>query len=624
MALNLGELVVFLDADSTGLDRGLRHADAATGGTESRFGQFAKRGVIAMGAVGAAGTLLGIKTAAGNEQAMISFETMLGSAEAAGAFLKDLQAFAASTPFEFPELQTAASSLISAGIEADKVIPIMTTLGDVTSGMGTGSEGVQRATVALQQMSAAGRITGEDLNQLRDAGIPVYDLLASATGKSKEEVVALAQAGKLGKAELGAMMEALESGKGLEKFGGLMEAQSESLAGKWSNMLDTIGRGSANVIMPLLPLMKDGLAGASAAAAVAFVALTAGAEGLAAAITWVDQLVTNNQTTFMVLGGIIGTLLIPVLIALAVQAGISAVAMVIGWATSAASAAISIAAQLASMTLLGLGYVRIGIQATASALRMAAAWIIAMGPIGLVIAAFVGVVIAVVKNWDTIKTKTKAAWDWVVAQVKKVPGLLVGFFLNFTLPGLIIKHWDGIKRTVSAGATAVVGYVKKLPGRILSAVGNLGTLLSEAGKDVMRGLRDGIDAGFDWVRSKLEGVGKVIPGWLKKVLGISSPSKVMADQVGQWIPAGVAAGITAGIPDLKAAAQDMALATVTPFPSQQAANPLPNGFTTPAEPGYSGLGLPPIQQHIHPRPEQSEQQIGDAAARRLLFALENR
>lgn len=353
-------------------------------------------------------------------------------------------------------------------------------------------------------------------------------------------------------------------------------------------------------------------------------ALTAGAEGLAAAITWVDQLVTNNQTTFMVLGGIIGTLLIPVLIALAVQAGISAVAMVVGWATSAASAAISIAAQVASMTLLGLGYVRIGIQATASALRMAAAWIIAMGPIGLVIAAFVGVVIAVVKNWDTIKTKTKAAWDWVVAQVKKVPGLLVGFFLNFTLPGLIIKHWDGIKRTVSAGATAVVGYVKKLPGRILSAVGSLGTLLSEAGKDVMRGLRDGIDAGFDWVKSKLEGVGKVIPGWLKKVLGISSPSKVMADQVGQWIPAGVAAGITAGIPDLKAAAQDMALATVTPFPSQQAANPLPNGFATAAEPGYSGLGLPPIQQHIYPQPGQSEQQIGDAAGRRLEFALGNR
>ena len=138
----------------------------------------AAAGVAGLGLLAGAGLAMGTKVAAGNEQAEISFTTMLGSAEKAGAFLKDLQAFAAKTPFEFPELQTAASSLISAGIEADKVIPIMTTLGDVTSGMGTGSEGVKRATIALQQMSAAGRITGEDLNQLRDAGIPVYDLLA--------------------------------------------------------------------------------------------------------------------------------------------------------------------------------------------------------------------------------------------------------------------------------------------------------------------------------------------------------------------------------------------------------------------------------------------------------------
>ena len=121
----------------------------------------------------------------------------------------------------------------------------MTTLGDVTSGMGTGSEGVKRATIALQQMSAAGRITGEDLNQLRDAGIPVYDLLAKATGKSKEEVVKLAQAGKLGKKELGQMMGALESGKGLERFSGLMEKQSTSIVGHVVDPARTpSGRGS--------------------------------------------------------------------------------------------------------------------------------------------------------------------------------------------------------------------------------------------------------------------------------------------------------------------------------------------------------------------------------------------
>lgn len=221
--------------------------------------RFGAMGAAALGAAGAAAGAYGLKVASGNEQAEISFETMLGSGVKARRFLDDLQAFAAKTPFEFPELQTAASSLISAGVNADKVIPIMTTLGNVTSGMGTGSEGIQRATIALQQMQAAGRITGEDLNQLRDAGIPVFDLLAAATGKSKEEVVKLAQAGKLGKEELGQLMKALENGEGLERFSGLMDKQSQSLSGLWSSFKDVFGQGLARVVRRSFPVLKDGL-----------------------------------------------------------------------------------------------------------------------------------------------------------------------------------------------------------------------------------------------------------------------------------------------------------------------------------------------------------------------------
>jgi tape measure domain-containing protein len=212
---------------------------------------------VALGAGAVAAGAWGLSIAAANEQAQISFETMLGSASKASAFLGDLRDFAAETPFEFPELQTAASSLISAGVEAGKVIPIMTTLGDVTAGMGTGSEGIRRATVALQQMQAAGRITAEDLNQLRDAGIPVYDLLAAATGRAKSEVTALASAGKLGKTELDQLMGALESGAGLERFSGLMDKQAESLTGLVSTAKDVLGQGLATAMEPVVVRLKD-------------------------------------------------------------------------------------------------------------------------------------------------------------------------------------------------------------------------------------------------------------------------------------------------------------------------------------------------------------------------------
>jgi tape measure domain-containing protein len=219
----------------------------------------AKAAGLALGGAAISAGIFGLKTASNMEQARISFTTMLGSAQKADKFLRQLQKFAASTPFEFPELQTAASSLISAGFEAKKVIPIMRTLGDVTSGMGTGSEGVKRATIALQQMSAAGRITGEDLNQLRDAGVPVFDLLAKATGKSKAEVVKLAQAGKLGKREMDQLFKALETGKGLERFNGLMEKQSKSLAGLFSTLKDNVSMSLANLVTPAIPAIKTGL-----------------------------------------------------------------------------------------------------------------------------------------------------------------------------------------------------------------------------------------------------------------------------------------------------------------------------------------------------------------------------
>jgi tape measure domain-containing protein len=220
------------------------------------IGMAEKASVVVAGIAATAGAW-GVKIASQNEQATISFETMLGSAEKAGTFLQELKDFAATTPFEFPELQTAASSLVAAGINAEKIIPIMTSLGDVTSGMGTGAEGVKRATVALQQMSNAGRITGEDLNQLRDAGVPVFNILSAATGKTKEELTDMARKGELGKKEMEALFTALESGKGLEQFNGLMEKQSQSLQGLFSTFKDTLGQGLADAMAPVLPVLKD-------------------------------------------------------------------------------------------------------------------------------------------------------------------------------------------------------------------------------------------------------------------------------------------------------------------------------------------------------------------------------
>lgn len=279
-------------ADSVGSESGGRFSNAfgrATAGIGHALSSALKVGTLAAGAaVGAAGAV-GVKTAAQLETAQISFTTMLGSAEKARSFLGELKTFAAKTPFDLPGLQESAQSLISIGIDSKKVLPIMTTLGNVTSGMGTGAVGIKRATVALQQMNAAQKISAEDLNQLRDAGIPVYDLLTAATGKSTAEIAEMRDKGELGREELEALMTALESGRGFERFNGLMQAQSMSLTGLWSTLKDTFSVGMAEAIEPAIPLIKSGLGGA-----IEFVTYKL-VPGVTAALSWfMDRMMGVN------------------------------------------------------------------------------------------------------------------------------------------------------------------------------------------------------------------------------------------------------------------------------------------------------------------------------------------
>jgi len=174
-----------------------------------------------------------------------------------------------------------------------------------------------------------------------------------------------------------------------------------------------------------------------------------------------------------------------------VQAAIVSGAWLGAQARMAASMAVTVAGVVG-------GWVLMGAQAMLGAARVAAAWLIAMGPIALVVAAVVGIVVLIVQNWETIKNATAAAFQFVVDKVRGAVDFLVGLFLNFTLVGLIIQHWDTIKRVFSDGVTGAVNFVRDLPGRVVSAIGNLGSLLAGAGGDLIRGFINGISnaAGF--------------------------------------------------------------------------------------------------------------------------------
>jgi len=217
-------------------------------------GNLATAGIAKMGEFVGSIVTTGINFNNMKQQADIAFTTMLGSGEKAKAFLDKLQAFAAKTPFEFPDLLMASQRMLAMGFQSDKVLPTLTAIGDAVAGLGGSSAMVDRVTTALGQMQAKGKATGEEMIQLTEAGIPAWDFLAKKIGVSIPEAMKMVTAGAVSAdVAIGALTEGMNT-----KFGGMMEKQSATFGGLASTIKDTFAQTSAQVVEPLFDKLSKG------------------------------------------------------------------------------------------------------------------------------------------------------------------------------------------------------------------------------------------------------------------------------------------------------------------------------------------------------------------------------
>ena len=84
---------------------------------------------------------------------------------------------------------------------------------------------------------------------------------------------------------------------------------------------------------------------------------------------------------------------------------------------------------------------------------------------------------------------------------------------------------------------------------IKDALGQGWDAMKEAGLDLVKGIWEGISGGYDWIKEKITGWVGNVTDFFKEVFGIGSPSKVMRDQIGKWIPEGWAAGVEEDMPN---------------------------------------------------------------------------
>lgn len=169
------------------------------------------------------------------EQYTTSLEVMLGSASKASAMIEKMRDFAAKTPLTLENVISGGSLLMSYGVDESNLIDTMTKLGDLARG---NAEKMDRITLAYGQMLAKGKVTGEELMQMTEAGVPLQTALAESIGVTGEEFSKMVSAGKVGIDDLNKAITGLTTGNG--KFAGMMEKQSQTMHGMLSTLLDNI------------------------------------------------------------------------------------------------------------------------------------------------------------------------------------------------------------------------------------------------------------------------------------------------------------------------------------------------------------------------------------------------
>lgn len=224
-----------------------RAADRASKGV-NKLGK-AIRGLAAGFGVFQAGKFVIFKTAELERQTK-SLEVLTGSLGNARSIIKELQQFGAVTPFTSSELIETAKRLKAFGFETEQVVDVTKRLADVAGATGADLSGIA---TAFGQIQAKGRLQGEELLQLQERGVSLQDELQKMYGLTADEFRKALEGGRISADAVNLALQNITDTGGKYANGAI--AQSETLAGKFSTLVDGLERIAVtigNVVSPAL------------------------------------------------------------------------------------------------------------------------------------------------------------------------------------------------------------------------------------------------------------------------------------------------------------------------------------------------------------------------------------
>ena len=179
-----------------------------------------------------------------------SFEVLLGSKDKADLYVKEIKDYALVSPLSVSDVSKAAQTLLGFNVEAEKTIPIIKSIGDISMG---DSQKFGSLTLAFSQMSAAGRLMGQDLNQMINAGFNPLQVISEKTGKSIAQLKKEMESGAISSQMVADAFSSATAEGG--KFHGMIEKSADGirnaqnqLTGAIQDTLNSIGESQEGII----------------------------------------------------------------------------------------------------------------------------------------------------------------------------------------------------------------------------------------------------------------------------------------------------------------------------------------------------------------------------------------
>jgi tape measure domain-containing protein len=387
------------------------------------------------------------------EQNQIAFEQFTGSAKEATQEMGALRALANEIPaFGFDTFASNAKKLAAMGTPLNRINRDLKTMAETALGLGLGSEGIDRITLAIGQMRSTGVVQGDELRQLQEAGIKVYDYMVKAGIITQKDI------GQIGQMHIDAAtaIDAIMNGMAAD-FGGLSKRAEGTWAYQMGNLKNQASAAAGALVRPIvrlaeekwLPVISEHFRNWS-------VWLNSGgAERLydtMAKLAKVIGPIAAGFGAFKIIMWAVGGVT-------ALAGGLAAV-----WGTLSAVVALLPAASTLGDVLYVIGSA-FGIIGAGGAVA-----------VGAVVAAVLAVIAAVgILYWkvgwfrDAVNDIAKGLW-WLFGET--IGGLIIGSIVTWSEKAwhALQKLWDLVK-AIGGGIASVVGSIAHAPGNLLGSLG---------------------------------------------------------------------------------------------------------------------------------------------------------